>query len=92
VTTQPIPDDLLRSLVDPLTREPVKPASAAQLADLQHRLAHGGAQRRDGGALPQRIDGAFVTADGHAAYPVLDGLPHFLVDERIELDRPLDGA
>jgi uncharacterized protein YbaR (Trm112 family) len=89
VASQALPDDLLQTLVDPLTREALRLATPEQLASLGRALARGTARRRGGGTSPQPLDGALVGADGRAAYPIVAGLPHLLVDERIELDEPL---
>lgn len=75
--------------MDPLTHEPVQPATPEQLAALSRAVARGMARRRGGGTPPEPFDGALVTAGGRAAYPIVDGLPHLLVDDRIELDEPL---
>jgi uncharacterized protein YbaR (Trm112 family) len=87
--TQPLPDSILQALVDPLSREPLRPATQAELRAIEGALASGRARTRGGSPAPARIEGAFVTAGGDAAYLVVEGLPHFIVDERIELDVPL---
>lgn len=87
--THGLPPDLIADLVDPLDHGPLREASADELSHLREALGRGTARRRDGGPAPEALEGAFVTADGRAAYPVVEGVPNFLVEERIELEAPL---
>lgn len=73
-------------LADPQTREPLRRASAEELAELASRLRDGSARRPGGTALPNAVDGAYVSRDGRWFYPDADGVPSLLIDERIELD------
>lgn len=74
-------DDFQR--VDPETHERLRLATEEELAALREAIAKGEARRRDGEAIGP-FEGAYVTADGSKAYPIVDGVPVFLVDERIE--------
>lgn len=76
--------ELEARLVDPETREPLHRASPDELAALQAAIAGGRVRRADDGPLPERIDGAYLDPSGRRAYPVVDGIPTFLVDERLE--------
>ncbi len=69
--------------VDPETHEPLRLATPDELAALREAIARGEARRRDGEAVPA-FEGAYVTDDGSRAYPIVEGVPVFLVDERIE--------
>src|SRR5262245_51792466 len=71
--------ELLERLCDPLTREPVRLASDAELAALRDAIAAGKARRRGGGDLPAGIEGAFLSDGGKRAYPIVDGLPYMLI-------------
>lgn len=75
-------------LVDPETHEPLERASRDQLEKLAWALREGRA-RSKGGALPSRIDGAFLSHGGRWVYPDVDGLASLLIEERLELDEPL---
>lgn len=75
-------------LVDPETREPLRRASQDDLEKLAWMLREGRARRR-AGELPRRVDGAYLSHGGRWVYPDVDGLPSFLLDERVELDEPL---
>lgn len=81
-------EGLLSLLADPETHAPLTPASEAELAALRAAVAAGRARRRDGRAIPA-FDAAFLGADRRAAYLVEDGIPNFVIDERVELDQPL---
>jgi uncharacterized protein YbaR (Trm112 family) len=83
--------ELLERLCDPLTREPVRLASEAEVAALKAAIAAGRGRRRGGGEAPGAIEGAFLSDGGKRAYPIVDGLPYMLVDEAIELDAPITG-
>ena len=80
--------DLLDVLADPETKAPVTLCGADALAELRRRVAAGTARRSDGSAVPA-FDAAFLAQDGRVAYLVVDGLPRFLVEDRLELDPPL---
>ncbi|MFW6052062.1 MAG: hypothetical protein ACODAU_12870 [Myxococcota bacterium] len=86
------PEELLGSLVDPDTHRPLRRATDRELERLRDRVRRGAARRRDGGDVPGSFEGAFLTEDGGAAYLVVEGIPSFLIDERLELDEPMDAA
>ena len=44
------------------------------------------ARRHDGGELPDRIEGAYVSHGGRWVYPDAHGFASLLIEERIELD------
>jgi uncharacterized protein YbaR (Trm112 family) len=75
-------------LVDPETREPVARATQDQLEALAWALREGRARRRSG-ALPAKVDGAYLSHGNRWVYPDVDGIRSLLIDERIELDAPL---
>lgn len=84
--------ELLQVLADPETHEPVTLADDGQLQALRDALSAGKARRRDGqpneGGV-EAIDGALLSQGGKVAYIIREGIPNFLVDERIELDAAL---
>ncbi|UJR80067.1 hypothetical protein [Sandaracinus amylolyticus] len=79
---------LLEMLADPETRKPLSRASEADLAKLRGAIDAGRARRRDGHAIPA-FEGAFLTTDRKVAYLVENGVPNFVIDERVELDAPV---
>jgi len=77
--------DLLAILADPETHQPVTLATDAEIEGLKEAIRAGRARRKDGGAIPDQFDGAFLSQGGKVAYLVVDGIPNFLIDERLEL-------
>ena len=84
-----LPAEVLDTLADPETLEPVKLATETELASLRERLTQGRAKRHGGGALPTSVEAAFVSQKGKVVYPVVDGLADFRIEERLELEEPL---
>jgi len=86
-----IPDAVLALLADPETHEKVRPASDDEIERLRDAITSGRARRHDAGDLPDpsSFEGAFLSQGGRVAYLVFDGVPSFLIDDRIELDEPL---
>ncbi|HJK98569.1 MAG TPA: hypothetical protein RMF84_15200 [Polyangiaceae bacterium LLY-WYZ-14_1] len=80
---------LLDILADPETKGPVALCDDAALDALRRRVADGSARRGDGEPVPA-FEAAFLAQEGRVAYLVVDGLPRFLLEERLELDPPLD--
>lgn len=77
--------DLLAVLADPETHQPVTLANEGELERLQEAIRAGRARRKDGGAIPEHFDGAFLSQGGKVAYLVVDGIPNFLIEERLEI-------
>lgn len=75
--------------VDPQTHRPVTRATDDQVERVRRAIRDGRARRHDGGALPDHIDGAYLSNEGRWVYPDTQGFPSFLIDERIELDEPV---
>ncbi len=78
-------EQLIGILADPETHEPLVRATPLDLEELQAAIDTGRARRKNG-ALIARVEGAFLSRDGRVAYLVEDGVPNFVIDERIELD------
>jgi hypothetical protein len=64
-------------------------ASDAQIDALMCAIRDGKARRHNGGELPARVEGGFVSRGGRWFYPDVEGIPSFLVDDRIELTDPV---
>jgi uncharacterized protein YbaR (Trm112 family) len=77
--------DLLAILADPETHQPVSLATEDELGALREAIKSGRAKRKDGGAIPEHFDGAFLSQGGKVAYLVVDGIPNFLIEERLEI-------
>jgi uncharacterized protein YbaR (Trm112 family) len=91
MATVPLPEELLRNLVDPETHEPVRVATEDELEDLREALRSGRARQHDGNRHPTHFEAAFLSYGGDRAFLVVDGIPNFLVEERIDIDPPLGG-
>ena len=69
--------------VCPETHAPLTRADAATLEALRSALTAGSA--RHTGTAPATFDGAYLTPDRRRAYLVVEGIPVFLVGERVEI-------
>ena len=77
--------ELLEILVCPETRQPVRLASAEELARVNERAARGELRNRGGEAIEGALAEALIREDGRVLYPVDDGIPVMLVEASIEL-------
>jgi uncharacterized protein YbaR (Trm112 family) len=84
------PAELLELLADPETKGPLRLANDEELKRLRAAVAAGGASRRDGKPPKGEFEAAFLAQEGAVAYVVEDGIPIFLIDERLELAPPLE--
>lgn len=80
-----IDKDLLSILACPATHQPLREATAADLAALNARVEKGGVKTVGGKAVGAKLEGGLVRQDGKLVYPVLHGIPVLLVDEGIVL-------
>lgn len=74
---------LLEILCCPTTKQPVGPASAAQLAALNAAIAAGTLSDAEGTRITQPFTAALVTRDGRTVYRVDDGIPVMLADQAV---------
>jgi uncharacterized protein YbaR (Trm112 family) len=88
--TYEAPPELLEILVDPETKGKVRLASDAELARLRDAVGAGRAKRKDGTEANATFEAAFIAQDGAVAYVVEEGIPVFLIDERLEISPPLE--
>lgn len=84
------PAELLEILVDPEKKGPVRLATDKELSSLRDAVGNGKAKRRDGKPAADNFEAAFLCQEGAVAYVVEEGIPVFLIDERLELDPPLE--
>lgn len=80
-----IAPEFLAMLVCPATRQPLREATAAELAAVQQAVAAGTARNRAGQPVTEALDGGLVAADGSVLYPVRQGIPILLSGEAIGL-------
>lgn len=74
---------LLEILCCPVTHTPVRPASRAQLEELNRRIGAGGVLTVSGTAVGTPLDDALITVDNKVLYRIEDGIPVMLPDEGI---------
>jgi uncharacterized protein YbaR (Trm112 family) len=79
----PVKADLLEILCCPLTKVPVKLASAGAIAAVNGRIASGEVRYETGAAVSEPLEEALVTVDAERLYAVKDSIPVMLVDESI---------
>ncbi len=76
---------LLEILCCPVTRQPVLPATIAQLDAIRRAHAAGALRTVDGVGVGSAPEAALLTRDLKRAYPVVDGIPVMLADQAIDL-------
>ncbi|QBB69823.1 hypothetical protein ELE36_05260 [Pseudolysobacter antarcticus] len=74
---------LLDILCCPVSKQPVKPASKAQLDLLNAGIRAGDIQTTAGVGVTQPFTAALITTDGRLIYRVDDDIPVMLADEAI---------
>jgi uncharacterized protein len=77
--------DLVEILVCPETKQPVRLATAPELASVNEKIRLGTLRNRGGEAVKTELVEALIREDRHILYPVDDGIPVMLVEESIEL-------
>ena len=80
--------DFLNMLRCPVTRQPLRLASAAELAAVNASIRQGSARNRGGEAVTRELGAGLVPEGGDAIYPILEDIPILLSTEAI----PLTGA
>ncbi|MBX3464926.1 MAG: hypothetical protein KF830_17295 [Planctomycetes bacterium] len=75
----------MRLLVCPSTREPLREATAAELAALNAAIAAGGVRNRSGAQVSAPVTAGLVPQSGAALYPIQDDIPILLTGEAIPL-------
>lgn len=80
-----IDKDLLEILACPKTRQPLREATAAELAAWNAKIAAGALVNVAGKKVADALQGGLVRQDGKLVYPIRDDIPVLLVDEGIPL-------
>ena len=80
-----IDTDFLRMLVCPSSRQPLREASAAELAAVNAAIAKGGVKNRGGNPVTTAFAGGLVPQDGSVVYPIQDEIPILLAGEAVPL-------
>jgi len=75
----------LGMLVCPASRQPLREATAAELAAVNRTIAAGTAQNRGGTAVAAPLAAGLVPTPGGVIYPIVDGIPILLSAEAIPI-------
>ena len=81
----PVAADLIAILICPESKQPVAPATPAQIAALNASIRAGNAYNRAGVRVEKELAEGLVREDGRVLYPVEDDIPVMLVEESIAL-------
>jgi uncharacterized protein len=79
--------ELLKILVCPENKTPVKEADQALIDKANAAIDAGSLKNRGGEAVDAKIDGGLVREDQVYMYPIRDDIPIMLIDEAIPLDQ-----
>ncbi|MCW5965688.1 MAG: hypothetical protein KIT83_16745 [Bryobacterales bacterium] len=82
----PVSKDLVDILCCPVTKVPVRLASAEELAALNAAITSGSALHADGSKVEGTLDEALITEDKVSAYKVVDSIPIMLKDQAIRIE------
>ena len=80
--------ELLEILCCPETRQPVREAPGALVESVNRAIRDGSLETPAGGGEAGVLDGGLVREDGKFLYPVRNGIPIMLIEERIAIPAP----
>ena len=80
-----IDPSLLEILACPETHQPLRVATAEELATLNERIASGGQKNVGGEPVSDAVEAGLVREDGAILYAIRDKIPVLLVDEGLAL-------
>jgi len=81
-----IDEELLRILVCPENKTPVRLADAALVDKVNAAIDAGTLKNRGGAVVDEKIEGGLVREDNAYLYMIRDDIPIMLIDEAIPLD------
>lgn len=79
--------ELLKILVCPEDKTPVREADAALIEKVNAAIAAGTVKNRAGEAVDQAIDGGLIREDNAYLYAVRDDIPIMLIDESFPMSQ-----
>jgi uncharacterized protein len=74
---------LLQILCCPETRQPVKEADSALVAELNARIGSGAVRNRAGKVVSEKLEGGLLRQDRQVLYPIRNRIPIMLIEEAI---------
>ena len=80
----------LDQLCCPETRQSLDPADEELCDELNAGIQEGELCDESGEVVDRSIEGALVRSDGEVAYPIRNGIPNLLLDDRIPLEEDSD--
>lgn len=80
-------DSILQILACPESKQPLRKATDAELADVNRRIKGKSLVNRIEVTLSEPVDGLLIRQDGLLAYPIRHGIPIMLIEESIPLQR-----
>lgn len=80
--------ELLEILCCPETRQPVRVAPAALVETVNRAIRDGRLGAPASGSKTEILEGGLVREDGKFLYPVRNGIPIMLIEERIPISAP----
>ena len=80
--------ELLEILCCPETRQPVRQAPAALLESLNRAIRDGSLELPADAPANETLTGGLIREDGKFLYPVRNGIPIMLIEERIPVPPP----
>ena len=82
-----VDEELLKILVCPENKTPVKLADEALIGKVNDAIAGGTLKNRGEKTVDTKIDGGLVREDEAYLYPIRDDIPIMLIDEAVPLDQ-----
>ena len=88
-TVPPIHPELLEILCCPETRQPVEEVSPALVKALNEAIRRGEIRSGRGSRVKADLSSGLVRSDGRVVYPVRNGIPIMLIEDRLEVPASL---
>ena len=77
----------LEMLRCPVTQQPLEPIDEARLVSVNQAIQNGSLRNSLDENLEQPLEGGLVNQDGTLLYPLQNGIPNLIADDRISLDQ-----
>lgn len=74
---------MVRTFRCPETHQPLRELDAARVSELNEGVRTGALRNHAGEVVQQIIDAGLIREDDLVVYPIRDGVPNLLIDDRI---------